>query len=61
MADDESRIALAAKSRDVIAFLGLTEKAAPASRRRDEPPAGAFTSAEASADGREDRPRKNGS
>jgi len=61
MADDERWIALLAKTRDVVTFLGLAKKAAPASRRRDEPPAGAFTSAEASADGREYLPRKDGS
>jgi len=53
MSDDERWIALLAKTRDVVTFLGLAKRAAPASRRRDEPPAGAFTSAEASADGRE--------
>jgi hypothetical protein len=56
MSDDETEswIALAAKTRDVVAFLRFRERSAPAGGRRDLQPAGAFTSAEASADGREE-------
>lgn len=59
MSDEQSWIALAARTRDVIAFLRIgaraSERSAPAGGRRDEQPAGAFTSDEGKlTDGRED-------